>query len=74
MAVCVVFGIMAYFYTYVDPAEIEAQFAEMEPEEKKKKDSVELQKRDSVEKHHEERKASSSSSSSEEEEGKQSKM
>ncbi|XP_046886976.1 solute carrier family 15 member 1b [Hypomesus transpacificus] len=74
VAVCIVFGIMAYFYTYVDPTEIEAQFAEIEPEEKKKKNSVELQKRDSVEKRHEERKASSSSSSSEEEASKQSKM
>lgn len=26
LAVCVVFSIMAYFYTYIDPAEIEAQF------------------------------------------------
>lgn len=24
--VCVIFSIMAYFYTYIDPAEIEAQF------------------------------------------------
>lgn len=23
---CVIFSIMAYFYTYIDPAEIEAQF------------------------------------------------
>ncbi|CAB1328538.1 unnamed protein product, partial [Coregonus sp. 'balchen'] len=26
VAVCVIFSIMAYFYTYMDPAEIEAQF------------------------------------------------
>ncbi|XP_067116096.1 solute carrier family 15 member 1b [Osmerus mordax] len=74
VAVCVVFGIMAYFYTYVDPSEIEAQFAEVEPEEKKRKNSMELEKRDSVEKRHDERKASSSSSSSEEEADKKSKM
>ncbi|XP_067392890.1 solute carrier family 15 member 1 [Emydura macquarii macquarii] len=33
LAVCVIFSIMAYFYTYVDPAEIEAQLDE---DEKKK--------------------------------------
>ncbi|KAG8452048.1 hypothetical protein GDO86_004007 [Hymenochirus boettgeri] len=33
VAVCIIFAVMAYFYTYVDPAEIEAQFDE---EEKKK--------------------------------------
>lgn len=26
VAVCIIFAVMAYFYTYVDPAEIEAQF------------------------------------------------
>lgn len=26
LVVCVIFSIMAYFYTYIDPAEIEAQF------------------------------------------------
>uniref|UniRef100_A0A8C8VQ73 Solute carrier family 15 member 1 n=1 Tax=Pelusios castaneus TaxID=367368 RepID=A0A8C8VQ73_9SAUR len=34
LAVCVIFSIMAYFYTYVDPAEVEAQLDE---DEKKKK-------------------------------------
>lgn len=24
--VCAIFSVMAYFYTYIDPAEIEAQF------------------------------------------------
>ncbi|KAM7177962.1 solute carrier family 15 member 1 isoform 1-T1 [Macrochelys suwanniensis] len=33
MAVCIIFSIMAYFYTYVDPVEIEAQLDE---DEKKK--------------------------------------
>ncbi|XP_048124616.1 solute carrier family 15 member 1b isoform X1 [Alosa alosa] len=37
VAVCVVFSIMAYFYTYMDPAEIEAQFAEKDPEDKDEK-------------------------------------
>lgn len=26
VAVCIIFSIMAHFYTYIDPAEIEAQF------------------------------------------------
>ncbi|KAM9319985.1 solute carrier family 15 member 1-like [Gastrophryne carolinensis] len=26
VAVCIIFAVMAYFYTYIDPAEIEAQF------------------------------------------------
>lgn len=26
LVVCVIFSVMAYFYTYIDPAEIEAQF------------------------------------------------
>ncbi|MGH0178758.1 UNVERIFIED_CONTAM: hypothetical protein FKN15_078321, partial [Acipenser sinensis] len=38
VAVSIVFSIMAYFYTYVDPAEIEAQF----DEEDKKKDDHEM--------------------------------
>ncbi|NXA97974.1 S15A1 protein, partial [Melanocharis versteri] len=33
--VCIIFAIMASFYTYVDPKEIEAQFNEEEKEEKK---------------------------------------
>lgn len=40
VAVCVIFSIMAYHYTYIDPAEIEAQFlqnAEFEPEDKDEK-------------------------------------
>ncbi|KAG8586397.1 hypothetical protein GDO81_005365 [Engystomops pustulosus] len=35
VAVCIIFGIMAYFYTYIDPAEIEAQF---DSDGKKKKE------------------------------------
>ncbi|KAK2849972.1 hypothetical protein Q7C36_008755 [Tachysurus vachellii] len=41
VAVCVIFSIMAYFYTYIDPAEIEAQFKEnneLEPDEKEEKE------------------------------------
>ncbi|NXP70386.1 S15A1 protein, partial [Ramphastos sulfuratus] len=39
LAVCVIFAIMAYFYTYVDPNEVEAQLDE---EEKKAKKAQEL--------------------------------
>uniref|UniRef100_H3ARN1 Solute carrier family 15 member 1 n=1 Tax=Latimeria chalumnae TaxID=7897 RepID=H3ARN1_LATCH len=39
VAVCIIFAIMAYFYTYVDPAEIEAQF-----DEDNEKQGLELQK------------------------------
>lgn len=41
-AVTIIFAIMAYFYTYVDPAEVEAQFAE--EEKKKEKDQLEKEK------------------------------
>ncbi|XP_059416683.1 solute carrier family 15 member 1-like [Carassius carassius] len=36
VAVSIVFAVMAYFYTYIDPAEIEAKFMELKPEDKKK--------------------------------------
>lgn len=40
---------MAYFYTYIDPAKIEAEFAQIDPKQKEKrrnsrKDSVEQRK------------------------------
>ncbi|XP_075333813.1 solute carrier family 15 member 1b [Odontesthes bonariensis] len=69
LLVCIVFAIMAYFYTYIDPVKIEAHFAHMEPEDKKKKKSLE---RDSVEHHRED--SSSSDSSSDEEESKDTKI
>lgn len=47
VAVSIIFAIMAYFYTYIDPAEIEAKFLEHDPEDKEKKD-IEMIKRDSV--------------------------
>nr|XP_033803319.1 solute carrier family 15 member 1 isoform X2 [Geotrypetes seraphini] len=34
VAVCIIFSVMAHFYTYVDPVEIEAQFDEKERKEK----------------------------------------
>ncbi|NWI28813.1 S15A1 protein, partial [Sula dactylatra] len=37
LAVCIIFAIMAYFYTYVDPNEIEAQLDEEEKKEVEKK-------------------------------------
>ncbi|XP_070693731.1 solute carrier family 15 member 1 [Pempheris klunzingeri] len=33
VAVCVIFSIMAYFYTYIDPTEIEAQFRKKDNED-----------------------------------------
>lgn len=36
VAVSIIFAVMAYFYTYIDPTEIEAKFMELEPEDKKK--------------------------------------
>ncbi|KAM3861995.1 solute carrier family 15 member 1 [Diretmus argenteus] len=33
VAVCIIFSFMAYFYTYIDPAEIEAQFKKKEDED-----------------------------------------
>lgn len=42
---------MAYFYQYIDPAEIEAQFKKKE-ENELKKDYVEMVKRDSVKSGH----------------------
>ncbi|XP_063005647.1 solute carrier family 15 member 1-like [Melospiza melodia melodia] len=36
LVVCVIFAIMASFYTYIDPNEIEAQFSKEEKEEDKK--------------------------------------
>ncbi|XP_036946325.1 solute carrier family 15 member 1-like [Acanthopagrus latus] len=70
--VCIIFAVMAYFYTYIDPAKIEAQFAErkpeeLEPDEKDRKKSLEMTKKDKVENHKEGRRSSKGSSSDEEE-------
>ncbi|NWU79706.1 S15A1 protein, partial [Onychorhynchus coronatus] len=40
-AVCIIFAIMATFYTYVDPNEIEAKFDEQEKEDKKDQNDCE---------------------------------
>ncbi|NWW46806.1 S15A1 protein, partial [Pedionomus torquatus] len=36
LAVCIIFAVMAYFYTYVDPNEVEAQLDEEEKQQAKK--------------------------------------
>ncbi|TTI92372.1 Dedicator of cytokinesis protein 9 [Bagarius yarrelli] len=41
--VCIIFSIMANYYTYIDPTEIEAQFSELEPDEKKNKNQLEME-------------------------------
>uniref|UniRef100_A0A3P9JQ48 Solute carrier family 15 member 1 n=1 Tax=Oryzias latipes TaxID=8090 RepID=A0A3P9JQ48_ORYLA len=38
--VCIIFAIMAYFYTYIDPAKIEAHFANMELDVSQKKETL----------------------------------
>uniref|UniRef100_UPI003AAAC2DD solute carrier family 15 member 1 n=1 Tax=Centroberyx gerrardi TaxID=166262 RepID=UPI003AAAC2DD len=52
VAVCVIFSIMAHFYTYMDPAEIEAQFKKRDDEDKEieivKKNSIKLHDEDNV--------------------------
>uniref|UniRef100_A0A8C7X8P7 Solute carrier family 15 member 1a n=1 Tax=Oryzias sinensis TaxID=183150 RepID=A0A8C7X8P7_9TELE len=56
VAVCVIFSIMAYFYTYIDPMEIEAQFSQEKDEDeededekdKMRKTEEQMVKRDSV--------------------------
>uniref|UniRef100_A0A3B4T8L5 Solute carrier family 15 member 1 n=1 Tax=Seriola dumerili TaxID=41447 RepID=A0A3B4T8L5_SERDU len=59
VAVCFIFSIMAYFYTYIDPAEIEAQFKKNVNEDdednkhKLQKTEVEMNKRDSIKCHDE---------------------
>lgn len=49
VAVSIIFSIMAYFYTYIDPAEIEAQIRKeqgLEPEEKEKeKETLEMEEK-----------------------------
>lgn len=42
MVVCIIFAIMAYFYTYIDPVKIESHFAQSEDEEEKKRRSLEM--------------------------------
>ncbi|XP_040913036.1 solute carrier family 15 member 1 [Toxotes jaculatrix] len=59
VAVCVIFSIMAYFYTYIDPAEIEAQFRnnvngdDEDDKSKLQKAEMEMFKKDSINCHDE---------------------
>uniref|UniRef100_A0A674EUF5 Solute carrier family 15 member 1 n=1 Tax=Salmo trutta TaxID=8032 RepID=A0A674EUF5_SALTR len=53
VAVCVIFSIMAYFYTYMDPAEIEAQFRDKGGKEESDKEELQMQKKDVVDHHNE---------------------
>lgn len=58
LAVCIIFSIMAYFYTYIDPAEIEAQFKtdnkdDEDDKSKLKSLEVEMTKKDSIKSHNE---------------------
>lgn len=66
MLVCIIFAIMAYFYTYIDPTKIEAQFAQKDPEEKERRRSLEMARKDLYEHYKED--------SSDEEEDKKTKM
>ncbi|XP_040887853.1 solute carrier family 15 member 1b [Toxotes jaculatrix] len=65
--VCIIFAVMAYFYTYIDPAKVEAMFAQKDSDENWKK--MEMGRKDSAK-----RDRRNSDSSSDEEETKQSKM
>ncbi|XP_044073862.1 solute carrier family 15 member 1 [Siniperca chuatsi] len=63
VAVCIIFSIMAYFYTYIDPTEIEAQFKtkvnEDDEDDKSqlRKTEIEMVKKDSVKCHDEAKEA-----------------
>ncbi|XP_067459736.1 solute carrier family 15 member 1 [Thunnus thynnus] len=59
VAVCIIFSIMAYFYTYIDPTEIEAQFKKKIDEDDEddrsqiEKSEIEMVKKDSIKCHDE---------------------
>lgn len=60
VAVCIIFSFMAYTYTYMDPAEIEAQFTKKvhdddddEDDKSLKKTEIEMVKKDSIKSHDE---------------------
>lgn len=61
VVVCIIFAIMGYFYTYIDPVKIEAQFSQSESEEEKKK-SLEMDHKDRFGRRNELRERSNSSS------------
>jgi len=53
VVVCIIFSIMAYFYTYNDPASIEEEFnkKDEDDEDKPKREEIEMVKKDSTEHH-----------------------
>ncbi|KAM8856101.1 solute carrier family 15 member 1 isoform 3-T3 [Spinachia spinachia] len=55
VVVCVIFSIMAHFYTYIDPAEIEAQFSkkanEDDEDDKSQLQKLEMAKKGSIKSH-----------------------
>lgn len=55
VAVCVIFSIMAHFYTYIDPTEIEAQFKKkpQDDDDDKGQPKVKMAKKDSMKRHNE---------------------
>lgn len=63
--VCIIFAIMGHFYTYIDPTKIEAQFSQTEPEDEKKRKSLEMDSKE---------RRKSSDSGCEQKEGKETKM
>ncbi|XP_068428090.1 solute carrier family 15 member 1 [Clinocottus analis] len=60
VVVCVIFSIMAYFYTYIDPAAIEAQFTKKDNEDDEddksqlQKQQLKMVKKDSIKSHKDE--------------------
>ncbi|KAL2081631.1 hypothetical protein ACEWY4_023484 [Coilia grayii] len=48
VAVCVLFSIMAYFYTYIDPVAIEAEFKKKEGMDSDEKENLEMKEKDTV--------------------------
>lgn len=46
VVVCIIFAVMGYFYTYIDPVKIESQFSQSESEEEKKRKSLEMDHKD----------------------------
>lgn len=60
--VCIIFAIMGYFYTYMDPVKIESQFAHSESEEDKKRKSLEMDYKNAAGRRREYREGSDSSS------------
>ncbi|XP_031435123.1 solute carrier family 15 member 1 [Clupea harengus] len=48
IVVCVIFSIMAYFYTYIDPVAIEAEFKKKEGLDPDKEEKLEMNEKDSV--------------------------